>query len=493
MSDEYDSLMKWQKKFVDTILEDLKHFPRLRKRGTICAGPPGTGKTHGSSYLCKVIKREFPELRVEVAATTGAAASRLGGDAKTLATWMSIGMDSMKLHHKDEMIRLIKQRNPERLRNTDVLILDEVSMLSKRQFDNLNDLLREIRQDPRPFGGMYVILIGDPFQLPPVPHDGGGGILRKQKEFIESCLETEIDGFNYIVANEMKRSEGDKLLQRLLLCLISKNPEERKEAVVLLRKHCYRDQMEIDDVLDEQERTGAIILCTQREGDYSVDAYNKAAEERAREFADFKEIEVPPAKRLHTENSEVLKAIGGKTGLDVEEETICSRDGWTTSAHILANTPCMIRKNMKTREGVSVVNGDMCHVLEIDKELGYAKVRLLRDNSIVHIPKTDFRSEWASEIGYEAYPFIPCAAMTVHKAQGATLSKGIIYESRTLRLDSYMAHMLYTAFSRVKKISDIRITSYIVDDQLEAPPIQKKIDYIWKLSFMDDYLRPSDL
>jgi hypothetical protein len=490
MSTEYDKLMNWQKIYHDTVMNDLSTFPKLPKRGTIIAGPPGTGKTHATKFLSNSIRRDFPGLHLEVAATTGAAASRISDDAKTLATWLCLGLEAMKLHHKDEMIRLVNQRHPERLMKTDVLILDEVSMLSKRQFDNLNDLLRQVRHDPRPFGGIYVILIGDPFQLPPVPHDKGGGILRTYQEFVESCLENELDGFNYVVANEMKRSEGDKLLQTMLLCLISKDPEDHIRAMEILNENCYKGEMDIEDVLDEQERSGAIILSTAREGEYSVGAYNYSAEQRAKKLSTYKEIKIPAAKRLHQESDELLRNIGGKKGLEAEEAAINDRDGWTTNNSIPENAPCMIRMNMLTQEGIRVVNGDICHIQHINEETNCATVCLLKNSKLVTIPKVKFQSEWENQIGYEAFPFIPCAAMTVHKAQGATLENGIIFETRRIYNGEYMAHMLYTAFSRVKSISDLRITSYLAKDQLNSPLIKKRIEFIWKLSYMNDYLRP---
>jgi DNA replication protein DnaC len=162
MSTPDDTLMQWQENFVTILLTDIKDIAASKKpihRGIVIPGPPGTGKTFGINHGIMKSKMMYPEVPIEVTATTGAAASRLGNDAMTLATWLSVGMDAMKLHHIDEMTRIILERNPERVKNTQVLVIDEVSMLSQRQLENLSTIFRRVRQDPSPFGGMYVILI----------------------------------------------------------------------------------------------------------------------------------------------------------------------------------------------------------------------------------------------------------------------------------------------------------------------------------------------
>ena len=55
-----------------------------------------------------------------------------------------------------------------RWENTDLLFIDEVSMLSKTLFDKLSYIGSKIRKDERPFGGIQLVLSGDFFQLPPV-------------------------------------------------------------------------------------------------------------------------------------------------------------------------------------------------------------------------------------------------------------------------------------------------------------------------------------
>jgi ATP-dependent exoDNAse (exonuclease V) alpha subunit len=126
-------------------------------------GAPGAGKTY---VLNDFVKRaEAAGKRVAVTASTGIAASHLGGT--TIHSWSGLGIldrlfpeDLERLGGTD---RLIKRYN-----STDILVIDEVSMLHGYRLDMLSELAKALRSNDKPFGGMQVILVGDLFQLPPV-------------------------------------------------------------------------------------------------------------------------------------------------------------------------------------------------------------------------------------------------------------------------------------------------------------------------------------
>jgi ATP-dependent exoDNAse (exonuclease V) alpha subunit len=484
------ALMRWQKSFKDQLMEDAKQIAesgRCNYIGIVLVGPPGTGKSYALNDIVSSIKSLFPLLRIAMTATTGAASTRLH-DATTLATFLSIGGDSMKLHLIDEILPIIEKRSPARITQTDILIIDEVSMFSMTHYNNLDICLRHVRNDPRPFGGMYIIFVGDPFQLPPVPQDSGGGVARNTRTFVESCLEGQNAGFRYVVANEMKRSEESSLLQNTLLQTISESPTDRNNANATLRKHCYVDEMTVDDVLDYQQETGATILSPAREGEYSVAHYNQRARSRAMSQPGYEEIPISPVKKIHDPSDKtILKAIGGERALASEEKALESRDSWTIDPFLSKNLPYMVRMKVKCGEK-TLVNGDIVEVLSLNPDES-VNVFSFRFKEKMTITRQSFTSEWYPEIGYEGYPLLPCSAMTIHKAQGATLESGIIFEVRRGYADEYLAHMWYTAFSRVKRIEDIRLTSYI-RDLLDHPKIQKKLGYVWKLPYMNNYLRP---
>lgn len=137
------------------------------KRGEnlFITGPGGSGKT----YLIKnMIQSMISDgVRYQVCAMTGCAAVLLGSGARTLHSWCGMGLATgpkeaivkKMIHHKKAVDNMKKVR---------VLIVDEVSMMSKKLFDILDAALRAVKKIEAPFGGVQVIFTGDFFQLPPI-------------------------------------------------------------------------------------------------------------------------------------------------------------------------------------------------------------------------------------------------------------------------------------------------------------------------------------
>lgn len=126
-------------------------------------GAPGAGKTYVLNQFIARAKRAGR--RVAVTASTGIAASHLGGT--TIHSWSGLGilddLSDYDLRRLGASERLIKRYNA-----TDVLVIDEVSMLHGARLDMVNRLAKVLRSSEAPFGGMQVILVGDLFQLPPI-------------------------------------------------------------------------------------------------------------------------------------------------------------------------------------------------------------------------------------------------------------------------------------------------------------------------------------
>ena len=107
----------------------------------------------------------FP--RVQLCALTGCASLLLGHKAKTIYSWAGIGIGKGTLYDLYSKIR----KNRKAMRHwllTDLLIIDEISMMTAELLDKLDELGQKIRGDRRPFGGIQVLLVGDFCQLPPV-------------------------------------------------------------------------------------------------------------------------------------------------------------------------------------------------------------------------------------------------------------------------------------------------------------------------------------
>lgn len=126
-------------------------------------GAPGAGKTY---VLNEFIQRARGRgLNVAVTASTGIAATHIGGT--TIHSWSGLGIrDSLSEH--DQVWLAANDRLRKRYLSTDVLVIDEISMVHGARLDMVNQAARLLRGSDEPFGGLQVILVGDLFQLPPV-------------------------------------------------------------------------------------------------------------------------------------------------------------------------------------------------------------------------------------------------------------------------------------------------------------------------------------
>lgn len=130
-------------------------------------GAAGSGKTYVLNEYIKYLKDN--EVEVGVTASTGIAASHMGG--MTIHSWTGLGIkDNLSRYDLEDLEE--KSYLHKRLVKTKVLIIDEVSMLHHSRLDLVELILRQLRRNDEPFGGLQVIFCGDFFQLPPVVRGG---------------------------------------------------------------------------------------------------------------------------------------------------------------------------------------------------------------------------------------------------------------------------------------------------------------------------------
>ena len=131
-------------------------------------GPGGTGKSLLIKHLVNIgLAREK---KVQVTALTGCAALLLGCYAKTLHGWAGIGLAKGDTNKIIDRVIKSKQRR-KNWNQVDILIIDEVSMLSQKVFEILDIIGKRIKRNKEPFGGIQIVLSGDFFQLPPIPDE----------------------------------------------------------------------------------------------------------------------------------------------------------------------------------------------------------------------------------------------------------------------------------------------------------------------------------
>lgn len=147
--------------------KEQKEGLRLAQQGynLFITSAAGTGKSH----LIKAIRNAFEERgkKVAVTALTGVAAQLIGGT--TIHRWSGIQLGELPVPEIFERVR--KSAGCKNWKETDLLIIDEISMMSPDLLDKLEAIGRNIRRSQRVFGGLQVILVGDFLQLPAVATD----------------------------------------------------------------------------------------------------------------------------------------------------------------------------------------------------------------------------------------------------------------------------------------------------------------------------------
>ncbi|SCY86059.1 helix-turn-helix domain-containing protein [Flavobacterium caeni] len=151
-------------------------FVNQTHRSVFLTGKAGTGKT---TLLHEIIRTTHKN--VVVVAPTGIAALNAGG--VTIHSMFQLPFagfipderapqfsDFVKFETKATLRRHFKMSGLKKavIRNMELLIIDEVSMLRADLLDAIDFMMQSVRQNSSPFGGVQVLFIGDLLQLPPV-------------------------------------------------------------------------------------------------------------------------------------------------------------------------------------------------------------------------------------------------------------------------------------------------------------------------------------
>jgi ATP-dependent DNA helicase PIF1 len=135
-------------------------------------GPGGTGKSFLIRLLYDVLPRKTGK-SVALTALTGCASLLLHPKAKTVHSWAGIGLGREPVPLLVAGLRK-SRRACLRWLQADVLVIDEISMMTPELFEKLDQVGRKIRRNEHsPFGGLQIIAVGDFYQLPPVVRQEG--------------------------------------------------------------------------------------------------------------------------------------------------------------------------------------------------------------------------------------------------------------------------------------------------------------------------------
>ncbi len=320
------------------------------------------------------------------------------------------------------------------LRRLDTIIIDEVSMVRGDQLDLLDLILRHIKDDQTPFGGIQLVLIGDLFQLPPVVRNEDVLIYKQlyPSPFFFSAIIIGQHPFIQIEFNRVYRQSDDKFIE--ILNQIRSNTITNDSLTVLNKRYL---------IGSPRENAEDYIIIT---------SHNAAAQTINTERLDaLPEIEYTFEGEIKGEFKDNMLPI---------EKTLKLKKG----AHV------MFIKN-DSGENRRYFNGKMGRISSISQ--GEIKV-IFPDNVEIILEKvswyaldysasTDNDSIIPIQIGeFSQYPVKLAWAATIHKSQGLTFEKAIIDAA-----NSFEAGQVYVALSRVRTLEGLILRSEITRESIQ--------------------------
>ena len=145
-----------------SIKQQLVFDSVINGNNVFLTGPGGTGKT---ALIKEIYNKIHNSKNIQLTAMTGVAAIQLHETAKTLHSWTGIGLGDQPVNKYVIKIRSSKALL-DKWKKIQVLIIDEVSMLSDELFNKVEEIGRIIKQNEKPFGGIQIVMSGDFYQLP---------------------------------------------------------------------------------------------------------------------------------------------------------------------------------------------------------------------------------------------------------------------------------------------------------------------------------------
>lgn len=421
-------------------------------------GPGGTGKSALIREIYKYANQR--EHNIQVCALTGCAAVMLDCKAKTIHSWAGIGLANGDI---DQIVHRVDKNffKKKDWRKTRTLIVDEVSMMSKRLFDVLDIVGKTVRNcHSRPFGGIQLIFCGDFYQLPPV------GVNTEDPDNSRFCFESEnwfstFPKENHIQLKQIFRQNDPvycQILNQVREGRITRKTDEilRSRVGVLLP--------EVSE--DGTPQTKPTILYATRS---RVDEINRLEMDKL-DILDpdspTYNYELKYATDLPLSDKErQLRGAQSKERIMAELHTLKNGILCDDIVHLRVGAQVMCVVNMEesvTTSATPICNGSQGVIVRmVDNPAGNTPpLPVVRFNNGLEM--TVNYHTWVSEnipgIGVSQIPLILSWAITIHKSQGATLDRCII----DIGSGVFEAGQSYVALSRIKSLEGMSIMSYDV-------------------------------
>lgn len=432
-------------------------------------GSAGAGKTYTLNQYLHYLRARG--ISVAVTASTGIAATHMNG--MTIHSWAGIGI-SDEITAKD--IKRIKGRTAvsERIAQAKVLIIDEISMLHRRQFDMINTVLKAIRQNDKPFGGIQLIVAGDFFQLPPV---GERDEENRDKFAFMSEAWREAD-FQICYLTEQHRQTSntgnvnDSYFGLDLTAILNQIREQNFTPDIVpalqatmqhdisdYRTRLYTHNMNVNRINEaelESLNTPTFTYIGEGQGD------EKLLETLKKSVRNTPELTLKlGAKVMFIKNNADLNVSNGSMGEIVDfvvpvMKTTNNETGKSEkSEKVLEENDTSEKSDNKNAEQVAESTDKLAKTLnENSDNKKYPVVKLNDGRQVIAEPDVWKIEDEEGEILAEYYhvPLTLAWAITIHKSQGMTLDAAEIDLSKTFEKGQG-----YVALSRLKQLSGLKL------------------------------------
>ena len=381
----------------------------------LVTGGAGTGK----SFLLNHLKRNYGEHGLAVTASTGIAAVNIGGS--TIHSWMGIGLGNLPI---DQIIsnlfssKLSKIRR--RIKQTKILAIDEISMISANLLDLIDQVLRATRENNQPFGGLQILLFGDFLQLPPITRYG-----EAKQEF---CFNS--------------KAWSDLKLQTFNLKKIFRQDDEKFIKILNNLRFGKLDESDIEQLksrLNTKDQNRAIRPTILTSHNQKADYINQDELKK-----------IPREEKVFS-----AEFFGDKTKIELLKKNCLAVE----SLHLKLGAQVMMIKNTYQKEGI--INGSLGVVRGFSTKKNYPMIEFSNGKILTIAPEEWLietfdheKRQLVAEAGMVQIPLILSWAITIHKSQGLTLDK-ISCDLAQI----FTSGQAYVALSRARSLDSVFITS----------------------------------
>jgi len=414
-------------------------FQKFKERKNLfITGPGGTGK----SVLIRHLYQHATDMgkHVNVCALTGCAAVLLNCNAKTIHSWSGI---KLAKGEKEGIIQgvLRNKRSLDKWRKVDILIVDEVSMMSVKIFEILEEIGRRVKKPVLPFGGIQVVFTGDFYQLPPVGNES-------ERDTCDFCFKSVFwnrvfPWENHISLTTMYRQKDPEYI-RILQQVRTGSIDESGSA--LLSSHVNR---KCGDSCPPK------LYALKNRADYINSSMYAKLDSDEQSFDCIVKTDVDTYKEGKSIPVAIKSQCSRMTGEQKQYEIDNLINVWSIPKVLKLKVGSNVMCKFNTTYGENTFyNGLQGTIIEF-RANGLPVVKF--ENGMTSaVPYYECQSEEYPCISVSQIPLMLCWAMTIHKIQGATLSCAEMDLGSTV----FEYGQSYVALSRIQKLEGLYLTSF---------------------------------